>query len=174
MELKKNIPNLALYFGWPAILLIMCEVTSAYYFQILRQSISENERLLNDITANCIVNRFTGCINSCSFQASSLLGSNAVGRCIFDNVQLQEQAKFRCFCKEGIDGSLPDPILVTFTKKHSSGNSPVSVFDAKLVQYKLAQSDDVRLLLELTGEVRFMTSMASSQNASFVTTDHDE
>merc|ERR1719174_3393899 len=169
MELKKNIPNLALYFGWPAILLIMCEVTSAYYFSILRQSISENERLLNDITASCIVNRFSGCINSCSYQASSLLGSNAVGRCIFDAVQLQEQDKFRCFCKEGIDGSLPDPILVTFTNKHSSGNSPVSVFDAKVVQYKLAHSDDVRLLLELTGEVRYKSSRASSQNAPYKT-----
>merc|ERR1719375_2576986 len=145
-------------------LMIMCEVT-AYYFQILRKTLSENERLLNDSTASCIVNRLSGCINSCSYQASSLLGSNAVGGCIFDAVQLQEQAKFRCFCKEGIDGSLPDPILVTFSNKHSSGNSPVSVFDAKVVQYKLAHSDDVRLLFELTGEVRYKSSRASSQNA---------
>merc|ERR1719375_542900 len=154
-------------------LMIMCEVT-AYYFQILRKTLSENERLLNDSTASCIVNRFSGCIKSCSYQASSLLGSNAVGWCIFDAVQLQEQAKFRCFCKEGIDGSLPDPILVTFSNKHSSGNSPVSVFDAKVVQYKLANSDDVRLLLELTGEVRYMTSMASSQSASYIATERDE
>merc|ERR1719353_1080927 len=173
-ELQKNIPTFVTYFGWPAILMIMGEVTSAYYFQILRKSISENERLLNDSTASCIVSRLSGRINSCSFQASSLLGSNAVGRCIFDAVHLQEQVKFHSFCTEGIDGSLPDPILVTFTTKHSSGNSPVSVFDAKVVQYRLAHSDDVRLLLELTGEVRFMDSRASWEIAYGITTHHAE
>ena len=63
MELKKNLPTLAHWFGYPAILMIMCEVTSAYYFQILRKNIFENERLLNDSTASCIVNRLSGCIN---------------------------------------------------------------------------------------------------------------
>merc|ERR1719247_3910829 len=110
--------------------MIICEVTSAYYFQMLCKNISESERLLNDSTASCIVHRFSGRITSCSYQASSLLGSNAVERCIFDAVQLQEQAKFRGFCKDGIDGSSPDPILLTLTNKHSSGNLPVSVFDA--------------------------------------------
>ena len=146
-------------------IMIFCEVFTAYSFEILRNTMSENERLLNDSTASCIVNRFSGCINSCSYQASSLLGSNAVGGCIFDAVQLQEQGEIRRFCKEGMNESLPDPILLTFTRKSSSGNSAVSVFDAKVVQYRVAHSDDVRLLLELTGEVRSMASGDSSENA---------
>merc|ERR1719506_3167837 len=135
-------------------IITVCEATSAFAFQLLHNSTSENERLLNDSTASCVVHRFSGCIESCSFQAASLLGTNAIGGCIFDAVRSEDQASIRSFCREGIDGPLPGPILVTLTYKRSWNSPSIGEFDAKILQYSMAQSDDVRLLIELTGEVR--------------------
>jgi len=137
------------------ILMLICEATVAYYFRLLHESMSENERLLNDATASCIVTRSSGCIRTCSYQASSLLGFNANGGRISDGVRLQDQVAFWSFCIEGTPGALPDPILVTLIHRRSWDSTPIGEFDVRVVQYGTANNDDVRLLFELTGEVRY-------------------
>ena len=133
---------------------LVCEATTAYYFGLLEQNISENERLLNDATVSCTINRVTGRISKCSNQASSLLGLNPNGGCIFESVQSRERAVFCSFCAQGVDGALPDPILVTMNHKLSWDSAPAGECDMKVVQYSSAHADDVRLLFELTGEMR--------------------
>ena len=141
--------------GFTVILMLTCEATTAYYFRLLEKSMSENERLLNDATVSCTVNRVTGRVSECSYPASSLLGLNPNGGRIFESVRSQqERAAFCSFCAQGVDGALPEPILVTMNHKRSWDAAPVGELDMKVVQYRTSHNDDVKLLFELTGEVR--------------------